>query len=281
MTSFLLLAALLVADGPKPVTLERVGRLEHPAIGEASGIVKSRKYPGVFWVHNDSGNAPRLFAVRRDGGLIREYMVKIPNVDWEDIAIDNAGHLYLGEIGNNEGRLPLRAVYMLDEPDPNLDTAPALKVITACYYLMSRENRFDAEGLVIDGDRALIVSKTFDSRDAEVFSIPFAPPAPLMKPAKPKLTATLRGFTSPVTGASLTPDGKWLAVCATDLVGVYERSKDATWTPLFLQKFRPSDGQVEAITWDDADLILTGEGRQMLRLPAKVWQARHALDRTP
>ncbi len=279
--SFVLLVAMLLADGPNPLTLERVGRLAHPAIGEASGIVKSRKHPGVFWVHNDSGNAPRLFAVRRDGSLIREYLVKIPNVDWEDIAVDNAGHLYLGEIGNNEGRLPLRAVYMLDEPDPNRDTAPALKVITACYYFMSRDNRFDAEGLVIDGERALIVSKTFDGRDAEVFSIPFSPPAPLMKPARPKLTGTLRGFTSPVTGASLTPDGKRLAVCGTDLVGVYERSREANWTPVFVSKFRPNDGQVEAITWDGDDLILTGEGRQMLSLPAKIWQAPRAADRTP
>ncbi|MFO0950915.1 MAG: hypothetical protein U0835_07120 [Isosphaeraceae bacterium] len=66
----------------------------------------SRRHPGVFWVHNDSGNPPRLFAVRVDGSLIREYAVQAPNVDWEDIAVDDEGHLYLGDIGNNDARLP-------------------------------------------------------------------------------------------------------------------------------------------------------------------------------
>ena len=54
---------MLVLGGP----LEPIGRLDHPAIREASGIVASRRYPGIFWVHNDSGNPPALYAVRRDG----------------------------------------------------------------------------------------------------------------------------------------------------------------------------------------------------------------------
>ena len=100
------------------VVLERLGRFGHPPIQEASGIVASRRHPGIFWVHNDSGNPPALFAVRRDGSLVREYKVSAPNVDWEDIAIDDAGHLFLGDIGNNGLLLPLRMIYRLDEPDP-------------------------------------------------------------------------------------------------------------------------------------------------------------------
>ena len=38
--------------------MERTGRLDDPAIVEASGIVASRKHRGIFWVHNDSGNPP-------------------------------------------------------------------------------------------------------------------------------------------------------------------------------------------------------------------------------
>ena len=89
-------------------------------IPEASGIVKSRRYPGIFWVHNDSGNPPLLFAIRGDGRIVRQFRLAIPNIDWEDIAIDDQGHLYLGDIGNNTGALPLRAIYRIDEPDPKL-----------------------------------------------------------------------------------------------------------------------------------------------------------------
>src|SRR4051812_22769462 len=96
----LILSTLLLADPSPRVPLERLGRLDHPPIREASGIVKSRRPPGIFWVHNDSGSPPALFAVRRDGALVREYSVNVPNLDWEDIAADDRGHLYLGEIGN-------------------------------------------------------------------------------------------------------------------------------------------------------------------------------------
>ncbi|MBX6313017.1 MAG: hypothetical protein IRY99_08905, partial [Isosphaeraceae bacterium] len=105
----ILVLALLVPGDPKG--LEQLGRMDHPAIREASGIVKSRRHRDLFWVHSDSGNPPLLFAVRRDGTLVRTYRVAAPNLDWEDIAADNEGHLYLGDIGNNDGLLPLRAIY--------------------------------------------------------------------------------------------------------------------------------------------------------------------------
>src|SRR4051795_12516953 len=102
-----LIGLALKIGQPSNQGLEPIGRLAHPAIREASGIVQSRRFPGIFWTHNDSGNPPSLFAVTREGSLVREYKVAVPNVDWEDIAIDDDGHLYLGEIGNNDGRLPL------------------------------------------------------------------------------------------------------------------------------------------------------------------------------
>src|SRR3954452_480338 len=93
------LTLALLGDNP----VEKLGRFDHRGIAEPSGIVASRKNPGIFWVHNDSGNPPVLFAVKRDGKLVREYRVEAVNLDWEDIAIDDAGHLYIGDIGNNLG----------------------------------------------------------------------------------------------------------------------------------------------------------------------------------
>ena len=118
LVPFLIVLALLGDDPAAPGPLQRLGRLDHPPIREASGIVASRRHPGVFWVHNDSGNAAALFAVKRDGTLVREYAVRAPNLDWEDIATDDDGHLYIGDIGNNGKRLRIRAIYRLDEPDP-------------------------------------------------------------------------------------------------------------------------------------------------------------------
>jgi hypothetical protein len=269
------LLALLLSGSPPPapreVVLERVGTIGHPPIQEASGLVKSRRYPGVFWTHNDSGHPATLFAVRRDGSLVREYPVGALNVDWEDVAADGRGHLFLGDIGNNGGRLPLRAIYQVDEPDPAAEARSPLPVRSATFYKFPPGGRFDAEGLAVDGDRALLVAKTFDGRPAEVYTVPLRPPAPMTRPAVPERAGSLDGFTRPVTGASLSPDGRRLAVCSLEAVGVYSRGPDAAWVPVALRTFR-SDDQIEAVAWDGDDLILAGEGRGVYRLPASAWE---------
>ena len=264
IVAWLLLA--LAADRPAPLgAVERVGRLEHPAIREASGIVASRRHPGIYWVHNDSGNPPAIFAVRRDGSLVREYPVGVPNVDWEDIAADDAGHLYLGEIGNNGGKLPLRAIYRVDEPDPAVPAEKPLPVTLSTFYRFPAGGRFDAESLVIEGKRALIIAKYLDGREAEVFAVPLDPPASIFGPALPERVATLPGFVEAATGADLSPDGTRLAVCSLGVTRVYGRAGTG-WK--LVGQARYDAGQVEAIAWEGADLILANEGRDLFRIAA-------------
>lgn len=263
--------------GPRPAAPEvvplKIGRLDHPPIREASGIARSRRHPGVFWVHNDSGNPATLFAVRVDGSLVREYPVAAPNVDWEDVAADDQGRLYLADTGNNQNRLPLRAVYVLDEPDPAAPgPTPPLKVKSAVHYRFPETGRFDAEGLVVTGGRALIVAKTDDGREAELYALPLEPPATLFRPAVPTRAGTLKGFRDAVTGASLTPDGRRLVVCSIRSVGVYRADDSGGWTPVALRRFR-SDDQVEGVCWDGDDLLLVGEGRGVWRIAARDWRA--------
>src|SRR5262245_60161114 len=103
--SNLVLALLGIASSPPTSSspLEHLGKLDARAIPEGSGIVKSRRFPDVYWVHNDSGNPPVLFALRPNGQIIQRFRIAALNIDWEDITADDDGHLYLGDIGNNNG----------------------------------------------------------------------------------------------------------------------------------------------------------------------------------
>jgi hypothetical protein len=263
-----LLAILLILAGP----LEPIGRLAHPAIKEASGIVASRRHPGIFWVHNDSGNPPALFAVRRDGTLVREYLVAAPNIDWEDIATDSEGHLYLGDIGNNGRILAMRVIYRLDEPDPSRPAEGPLKVSRTVYYRFGRKNRFDAEGLAVRGDTALVVAKTFDRREAIVYGVPIGRGASLLEPVAPAKLGVLPKFVEPATGASLAPDGRRLAVCSNDVVRVYDLDPDGPWTLLGEVRYQADD--IEAVCWDGDDLILASEGRGIYRIAEGAWKRK-------
>ena len=252
-------------------SMERVGRLDDPLIREASGIVRSRKHPGIFWVHNDSGNPAALFAVKADGKLVRSYRVEVPNVDWEDIAADDEGHLYLGDIGNNDNRLPIRVVHRLDEPDPAVPSDAPLKAAASSYYRFPEGGRFDAEGLFVSKGRAFVVTKRRDGREAEVFAVRFDPPGPLFRPALVERVASLPGCVEPATGADLSPDGRRLAVVTTEAVRVYEPDPAGGWALVSTVRYKAPD--VEAICWDGADLILASEDRTIYRIAEAVWKA--------
>jgi hypothetical protein len=271
--SALIMTAVLLTAGPAS-DQEVLGKFDLRAIPEASGIVKSRRYAGIFWVHNDSGNPPALFAVRRDGTIVREFRLAAPNVDWEDIAADEKGHLYIGDIGNNGGLLAIRAIYRIDEPNPEKAVTHPLPIVAATFYALPRSDRFDAEGLYYDAasSSAILVSKRFDGREAELFAVPFSPPAPLLRPATPKRIGVLPRFVEPATGASLSSDGQLLAVCSSTVIRIYRRGRDRPWD--LAAELRHDGPGVEGITWDGFDLILVSEGRGVDRVSEAGW--RHA-----
>jgi hypothetical protein len=287
MMMLILLASLITqvgaeAKNPDSAPLEPLGRFDARAIPEASGIVRSRRHPGIFWVHNDSGNAPLLFAVRGDGRIVRRFWLAIPNLDWEDIAIDDQGHLYLGDIGNNAGLLRVRTIYRLDEPDPSApeggDRDRPLAASRTVSYSLPPSNRFDAESLVFDRGTAIVIAKYLDGREAELFAVPFDPPAPA--PAPVRSIGRLPGFTEPATGADLSADGTRLAVCSYGVTRIYRRKAEPdAWEPLAEVRYAPLP--IEGITWDGRDLILAAEeARGLYRLRERVWRANHDGART-
>jgi hypothetical protein len=272
----IVLASVLVqwvaqASGP----LESLGTLDQKRIPEASGIVKSRRYREIFWVHNDSGNPPSLFAIRRDGRIVREFRLEVPNIDWEDIAIDDQGHLYLGDIGNNGGVLPIRAVYRIDEPDPAVALDRPLRASAVTFYAFPTKERFDTEGLVYDRGTAILVAKYLDRRPAVLFTISLDKPAPLLRPAHPEWSGPLPEFTEPATGAALSERRDLLAVCSSDVTRVYEPDERARWR--LLSEVRYPSQAIEGIAWDGRDLVLVAEGGGLYRLAETTWR-RHRQD---
>lgn len=121
---------------PTPV---EVGRIQDARLDEISGVVESSKNPEVLFVHNDSGDEPRFFAINRRGELLAELaLTTVPKlVDAEDIAIGRgpggASFIYLGDTGNNLASswlgIPRRKAVLYRIPEPDVaSSARQLKV---------------------------------------------------------------------------------------------------------------------------------------------------------
>lgn len=88
-----------------------------PRLTEISGMVASRREPGVLWAHNDSGETRALFfALDLHGATRAEIEIDgAPHVDWEDVARftapDGRELLYFADVGDNgarDGSVPTR-----------------------------------------------------------------------------------------------------------------------------------------------------------------------------
>lgn len=124
---FVLLAVsqnlLAQTENTKPFAYGQIiGEVDHKKLDEISGIVASRSYPGIFWVHNDSGDKARVYAINSSGEFVCQLkLVDAEAEDWEDIAIRKVGEsweLVLGDIGDNRSRRDSVWIYTVDEPNP-------------------------------------------------------------------------------------------------------------------------------------------------------------------
>jgi hypothetical protein len=135
-------AALCAAGAP-----QQVGTVTDSELPEVSGVVVSRTHPDVLWVHNDSGDRARVFAVNRSGVTLRQYPIDgATAVDWEDIALDRTT-LFLGDIGDNAKARNDVVVYAVNEPDP-ATTSGSLPA--TAQHLVYPDGAHDAEALLVD-----------------------------------------------------------------------------------------------------------------------------------
>jgi len=237
-----------------------VGKVVHPAMTEVSGVVASRQYPGTYWIHTDGGKQPVLVAINRNGETIAKFDVYARFGDWEDIAIDEKGHLFLGDIGNNDTwRTGLR-VYRVAEPSPTAADKKSKLRPDLTWHLKFPQQPFDCESLFIVGTNGFVISKLFNDEHARLYRFP-------LTPAKEPVTLIEVGvlpITSPVTGADVSTDGKLLGVVAKHGAHVFRIDGDPANAGRLGRWFTPlSNHHIEGCTFVEDGLLVTAETRSI------------------
>lgn len=260
LTLGLALAGLFGSAGPSTPPAD--GIIRHKPIAESSGVIASRGHPGVLWTHNDQNNPAVIYAITRDGNLIAEFRVDARNDDWEDIAIDDDGHLYLGNIGNNGGERSTIEVLCVAEPNPHDPAASlhSLKVLKNWRLRFSGEP-FDCESLFIHKGHGYVISKVFKRQQAVLYRFDLAREN---REVVLEQVATLPIYW-PVTAADISSDAQRLAVVCTKGLYVFvidgDPAKIASAPSAQVPFPKPND--IEGACFVPGGILTTAESRHI------------------
>lgn len=143
---------------------KEAGDLRGANMREASGLVASRRHPGHYWLHNDSGNEPNLFLVDSTGNAIGRVRVEgVTNRDWEDIS-RQGDTLLIAETGDNQARWDTVYVHAVVEPASPTDSSAR---VAATFPFRYPDGPRDAETLMVDplsGDWLIVTKREDQSR---------------------------------------------------------------------------------------------------------------------
>ncbi len=196
-------SSLAAAPIPVAENVFQVGSIQAPAIDESSGMIASRSYPGVFWTHNDSDEW--VFSITKKGVTLGDYVVNgVKFLDFEDIAADGAGNLYLGDIGDDNTLRTTIAVYKVREPNPY--SSGAINVLQR-YNATFPGTPGDCESLFIYKGYGYVITKERNVKSkVTVYRFP-------LSVANSTLEFVTRvGVTSKVTAADISRDKTRLAL---------------------------------------------------------------------
>ena len=229
----------------------------NPALRESSGVVVSRRQPGVLWTIDDSGNPPWLFAtdtLGADRGTFR--VANARNQDWEAIALGPCGAsdcLYIADTGDNFERRTSVRLYRVVEPDLAAKrsrlwrTGPATTI-----EVRYPDGPHDVESLFVDaaGD-AYLVSKGLGGsvRLYRVSASAWRSGSATAESLGPLPIDAGRRLGRLVTDATLAPGGREVAIRTYREIFFFQRLPDG--------HLRPAPGQPVCSV---AGLEIQGEG---------------------
>lgn len=265
---------------------DTVGLVADDDLAEASGIVASPVHPGVLWLHNDSGDEARLFAMSTSGAALGELaLAGIVADDFEDLAAAPcpdlvSACLYVCDCGDNALERDEIIVYAVREPDvapdrPLADGAAADQIWRFALEVPGGPANIEAFVVTPDATAMIFFEKERDEARVLRLPAPWNPSERVALELANRITAPGIdiGGAGVITGADLHPSGE--RVLLRTYIGAFEARIDPTGAGAagvdgadYIEVFRPGDElQGEAIAYDEQ-----GTG---------IWTVSESPDRTP
>ena len=153
---------------------EVICELTDPRLTEISGMAPSQLHSGVMWVHNDSGDKARLYAVQLSNcAVVGELALRdVSARDFEGLAagVDAQGRpvLWVGDIGDNRDSWSDVSIYRIREPKKLGKTSAQVQ-----RYRFTYEDRpHNAETILADPDSQQLWIVTKQMASGSIYALP-------------------------------------------------------------------------------------------------------------
>ncbi|MFN8349830.1 MAG: hypothetical protein U0X91_32820 [Spirosomataceae bacterium] len=250
----------------KPLySMTQIGHLP-PAVSETSGLALG-KTPNTFWTHNDGDNPAELFETDATGKIINRLLLpQLPNTDWEDLAQDRQGNLFIADVGNNLNQRQDLKIYKLNPAKPaNPETIRLRYADQTAFPPAPDERNYDCEAVVWHQNRLFLFSKNRSKthRFVKMYSLPDRAGTYTTAPVDSVYSKAM------VTGADISPDGKTLALLTYGKVLLFDVADSLNLSkPKYCIK--TGKGQTEALVFvNNTDLVITNERKAEMWLLKK------------
>lgn len=199
---------------------------------EISGVAASRRYPGLLWVHNDSGDTNRLYLLDRDGKYYGELWLDGCSArDWEDLAAGpgpqpDEHYLYVGDVGDNLAQFPERQICRVAEPALTLGKQVFSKHASADVLRVRFTDRpRDAEALMVDPRTKDIYIVTKREAQVLLYRLPYPQPFGGRLDVAPEGELPVSG----VVAGDVSPDGGEILLKTMSEIYYWRVAAGATW----------------------------------------------------
>lgn len=233
---------------------------------ELSGIVRSRSDKNVFWIHNDSGDQPRVFAIDSTGHFYKSDRYQnyegiaiggATNVDWEDITMDNKGNLVVADVGNNGNDRKDLVLYVIPEPSPRASNTTWLKKLFFKYpdqktFADRKDFNYDCEAVFFADNRFHFLSKNRSDSYTKLYRLDTE------KTDEVNTLTLLDRFDikGRVTAADATEDGTKLVVITYEAIWMFERTgKEQSFFKGNIWWLPVTAPQIESVCFKDASTL--------------------------
>jgi hypothetical protein len=254
------------------------GHLPIKAMNEISGIAASGINKDLYYIHNDSGDTSRFFAILPTGELKSTiYFKGDPRErfgvhDFEDIAVgpgpvEGKSYVYAGDIGDNYAIRNYITVYRVEEKEAwakdSISTGDAVPI-----HLRYPDGPKDAETLMVDPIEKLIyiVSKRQDSVTVYTSPLNYKANDTLVLTKRCKLFFAGYKLFKWITAGDISKDGQQVLIKSYTNVYYWKRqNNESIWKtvqrpPQILPYKQEKQGEAIGFTPDGKGYYTTSEG---------------------